>query len=72
MSVYAPTATHRRGFFSNGLDALGIASHEYDVGSLPGEFDRRGAPDAASRPREHDDGHWDRIYLARSDRERAA
>ncbi len=50
-------ATGRRGFLSDRLDALGIASHDGDVGSSPGEFDRSGSPDAASRPGEHDDGH---------------
>jgi hypothetical protein len=59
MPMDAPIATRRRGFFNNRLDAPGIASHEYDFGSSQGEFDRRGAPDAASCPREHDDGHWD-------------
>ena len=59
----APTATGRRGFFSDQPDALRIASHECDLGSSPREFDRSGPSDAASGPGEHDNGHTPDLTL---------
>ena len=55
----APAATCRHRFVGHRLDARGIASHQYDFGSSPGEPERRGSSDAASCPREHDHSHWD-------------
>jgi hypothetical protein len=57
VTVDPPSATGRRGCLNDRPDALGLASHEYNFGPSPREFDRSGSPDAASRPSEHNDGH---------------
>ncbi len=46
----------RLGFLRNGLDALGVAPHECDLDPFSGDLDRGGAADAASSPREQDEG----------------